>query len=188
MFQPGSLKTISDNKLITFAVGKQTKSRFVRAKEDAETRKRENEKDAAKIYDTFVKSFEDPGDSKIFVRGSTENSYEDNYSSKRSRLHDDSVNARLTHVSATDSNFGNKKVRELDKMLGELKSRHERSEAPVSEDCVFDGKGSFDNGDPNTTNIFVSHLATTVTGSIPLAVYGIPTVIMFDRRTTLRFI
>ena len=49
--QPGSLKTITDSKLATFAVGQQKKSRFQKAKEEAEAKKQKEVEEAAKIYD-----------------------------------------------------------------------------------------------------------------------------------------
>lgn len=72
--QPGSLKTISDNKLATFAVGQQKKSRFQKAREEAEERKRQEERETAKLYDSFVASFEGDGDGKTFVRGAASTS------------------------------------------------------------------------------------------------------------------
>lgn len=66
--KPGSMQSISEDKLATFAVGQQKKSRFQKAREEAEERKRQEELEASKIYDTFVASFEGSSDSKTFVR------------------------------------------------------------------------------------------------------------------------
>ena len=69
--QGGSMKTISDSKLVAFALGKQQKSRFQKAREEKEARKRQDEQEAAREYDSFVASFVDyeEGSSKVFIRG-----------------------------------------------------------------------------------------------------------------------
>lgn len=71
--QPGSLRTITETKLVSFAVGQQKKSRFQKAREDAEEKRKEEEKEAAKVYQSFVASFEvpDDGGGKTFVRGNS---------------------------------------------------------------------------------------------------------------------
>ena len=64
------MKTISDSKLVTFALGKQQKSRFQKAREEKEAKKRQDEQEAAREYDSFVASFVDEeGSSKVFIRG-----------------------------------------------------------------------------------------------------------------------
>ena len=68
--QPGSMKTISDNKLVAFAIGKQTKSRFQKAREEKEQKKKQDESEAALVYDDFVASFTNDDDgNKVFIRG-----------------------------------------------------------------------------------------------------------------------
>ncbi|KAJ1443332.1 hypothetical protein B484DRAFT_389608, partial [Ochromonadaceae sp. CCMP2298] len=68
-------KTISDSKLVTFAVGTQKKSRFQKAREDAVAKKSKDEQEAAKVYEGFVASFETEGGGgaggakQAFVRG-----------------------------------------------------------------------------------------------------------------------
>ena len=66
--QPGSLKTISKGKLATFAVGQQKKSRFQKAREEKEQRQKQEEAEAAKVYESFVASFEVDESSKTFIR------------------------------------------------------------------------------------------------------------------------
>lgn len=67
--KPGSMKTISQTKLATFAVGQQKKSRFQKAREEAEEKKKKEEEEAAKVYSSFVASFEaENSDGKTFVR------------------------------------------------------------------------------------------------------------------------
>lgn len=67
--QQGSLKTISDSKLVAFAVGQQKKTRFQKKREDEELKKRRDEEEAAKVYNSFVASFEDKDEHNTFVRG-----------------------------------------------------------------------------------------------------------------------
>jgi hypothetical protein len=69
--KPGSLKTISDNKLATFATGQVKKSRFQKAREEAEERKRQDQIEAAKAYEVFAASFDATESDKAFVRGGT---------------------------------------------------------------------------------------------------------------------
>ena len=67
--QPGSLKTISDSKLASFAIGQQKKSRFQKAKEEKDLKKRLEDEEAARVYDQFVASFEVHDGNKTFIRG-----------------------------------------------------------------------------------------------------------------------
>ena len=72
---PNSLTLLNENKLNNFVVGVQKKSRFQKAKENAEAKKKVEESEAAKVYDSFVASFaedESTGE-KIFYRGELEN-------------------------------------------------------------------------------------------------------------------
>lgn len=56
-----ALKKLTDSKLTTFALGQVKKSRFQREREEKELKKKQDEEEAAKIYESFVESFE--GDS-----------------------------------------------------------------------------------------------------------------------------
>lgn len=62
-------KQIADSKLITFAVGTQKKSRFQKAREEKELKKKLDDEETAKVYDSFVSSFTEEEDGKTFVRG-----------------------------------------------------------------------------------------------------------------------
>ena len=68
---PNSLTTLNENKITSFVVGVQKKSRFQKAKEEAEAKKKEEESAAAKVYESFVASFaeEDLSTGKSFIRG-----------------------------------------------------------------------------------------------------------------------
>ena len=67
--QPGSMRTITENKLATFAVGQQKKSRFQKAREDKETKKKLDDEAASVEYEKFVATFSEVDNSKTFVRG-----------------------------------------------------------------------------------------------------------------------
>ncbi|GAB9468342.1 hypothetical protein Gpo141_00005661 [Globisporangium polare] len=62
-----------------------------------------------------------------------------------------------------------KKRREIDQFLEELK---EREPVAPSMDEMGLGKGSFDHGDPTTTNLYVGNLAPTVTEEALEALFG----------------
>lgn len=67
---PGAIQTISDSKLVAFAIGTQKKSRFQKAREEQEAKRKQNELEAAKVYESFVASFNtDEEGVKKFVRG-----------------------------------------------------------------------------------------------------------------------
>lgn len=71
-----TLKNLSEEKLISFAIGSQKKSRFQKVREEQEAKKKQDEEEAAKVYKTFVQSFQDDDEEedgerggKRFVRG-----------------------------------------------------------------------------------------------------------------------
>jgi U2-associated protein SR140 len=67
--QPGSMKTITDSKLATFAIGQTKKSRFQKAREEKEQKKKLEDEEAARVYNSFVASFDVDESSKTFIRG-----------------------------------------------------------------------------------------------------------------------
>lgn len=69
-FESSSIQNLSGDKLLTFAIGQQKKSRFQKEREDKELKRKQDEEDAAKVYQSFVASFNDDGEdlSKRFVR------------------------------------------------------------------------------------------------------------------------
>jgi U2-associated protein SR140 len=125
---------------------------------------------------------EDETKGKAFVRGGTH---------QASRQSGDVY--RLKAKESTGAASAGKKVTEMDKMLQEIKQKDtelasrrqqaqsvqkpkkrraidefleemkERGPAPVSMEGVSMTKGSFDTGDPETTNLYVGNLAPTVT-------------------------
>lgn len=179
--QAGSLKTITDTKLVAFAVGNQKKSRFQKAREEQELKKKQEEQEAAKIYDDFVASFEDKSDKKTFVPagGSTSGSSSSKKSSEMERImeemkerdavreqrhqqqHHSSSRTSTTATSTNTTSSGTRKPRQIDAFLNEIKNR-DPSQAPIMED-EESMKGSFDTGDPSTTNLYVGNISPSVT-------------------------
>jgi U2-associated protein SR140 len=83
--KPGAMKTISDDKLATFVIGRQKKTKFQREKEEREAKKREAENEAAKVYESFVASFDgSSAENNTFIRGEVQDS---NYIVLPLRLH-----------------------------------------------------------------------------------------------------
>lgn len=66
---------------------------------------------------------------------------------------------------------GGKKLRQMDELFDEIKSKHETHNfksqiAPSLQNSSVESKGSFDTGDPTTTNLFVGNLNPQTTGTI----------------------
>ncbi|GMF42023.1 unnamed protein product [Phytophthora fragariaefolia] len=149
-------------------------------REDREAKKRQADEEAAKIYATFVASFDDEDETrgKAFVRGGTQDgarqSAGDVYRLRakepaaetgRKVSEMDKMLQEIKHKDADrtkqiQSGQKPKKRRAIDEFLEEMK---ERGPAPVSTEGASVAKGSFDTGDPETTNLYVGNLAPTVT-------------------------
>jgi hypothetical protein len=106
--KPGSLKTISKDKLASFATGQQKKSRFQKAREDREIKKKQEEEETAKIYEGFVNSFSDNDKSKTFLKSGG-----DLY-----KL--DSSNKSSSSISTTKP-YNKPKNSEMDRLFNEMK-------------------------------------------------------------------
>ncbi|KAG3243538.1 hypothetical protein PI124_g11648 [Phytophthora idaei] len=194
--QPSSLTSLTDDKLARFVLGQQKKTKFQKEREDREAKKRQADEEAAKIYATFVASFdnEDETKGKAFVRVGTQAAQGNSQSAPQSgdvyRL---KGKEQAAHFSSGE------KMSEMDKMLQEIKQKDaeqreqvqtmhrpkkrraidefleemkERGPAPISMEGVGMAKGSFDNGDPETTNLYVGNLAPTVTEEVLQAKFG----------------
>jgi len=164
------------------------KSKFQRIKEQREAEKRRAERETAELYASFAASFKSPsGNETSFVRGGIQNGPSEDANAKtrepyKFRRHHKGNGASQRHPSGSSSSvkpgisiFGGaddddeeeeapqpkKRKREMDVLLEELK-RNQASGA-TNHVPIFDTPGSFDNGDPNTTNIYVGNLPPTVT-------------------------
>ncbi|OWZ02278.1 U2-associated splicing factor [Phytophthora megakarya] len=188
--QPSSMTSMTDDKLARFVLGHQKKTKFQKEREDREAKKRQADEEAAKIYATFVASFdnEDESKGKAFVRGGMQAAHQSTLQSGDVyRLKDTEAAVFPGSVSA------GKKISEMDKMLREIKQKDveqmqhkdqlqakqmpkkrraidefleemkERGPAPVTMEGTGMTKGSFDTGDPETTNLYVGNLAPSVT-------------------------
>eukprot|EP01041_Mallomonas_annulata_P005425 gene5425-10875_t len=239
--QPGSLKTISDSKLATFAIGQQKKSRFQKAREEKELKKKQEDEEAAKVYDQFVASFEVQEGSKAFIRGGK---IQDNNDSdivqggkrgevykletkqrgagtemermleemkerddERAKRPSSATSSRISNASMSESpsrssgqnkdnhsfssslslsssqntnlNYGkpSDKNKNIDDFLQELKNKHESPSndyrtVPEIFTNTEPEKGSFDNGDPDTTNLYIGNLAPSITEELLYEVFG----------------
>ena len=192
--KPGSLKTITDSKLASFAVGQQKKSRFQKAREEAEAKKKEEELAAAKVYGEFVASFTTEDDSKTFVRGSGGGTTASRGSGGGGELYKLESKKPKTEMErmleemkerdvertnkqggggrdrpgGSSSSGGPRKERQIDDFLNEMKSRDVSGSSTSSVISGFssgpivtdpNAAGSFDNGDPNTTNLYIGNLS-----------------------------
>ncbi|CAH1244974.1 U2SURP [Branchiostoma lanceolatum] len=88
---PGSMKTISEQKLKAFSVGRMNQKKTLSKKEQEELKKKEEEKAAAQVFEEFVASFEDSASQgpKTWVRGNTINpeTKKETLSSKKGALY-----------------------------------------------------------------------------------------------------
>ncbi|CAH0520263.1 unnamed protein product [Peronospora belbahrii] len=191
--QPSSLTSLTDDKLARFVLGHQKKTKFQKEREDREAKKRQADEEAAKIYATFVASFdnEDETKGKTFVRAAAQNNqvstqhYDDVYRLKAKKtkafgldsFFADKRASEITHKVADQMQHQNqvtmmqmpKKRRAIDEFLEEMK---ERGPAPVLMEGSSMAKGSFDNGNPDTTNLYVGNLAPTITEEVLEAEFG----------------
>jgi len=202
--KPGAMKTISDNKLATFVIGQQKKTRFQKEKEAREAKRKQQLAEAADIYKDFVASFEGDGDSKTFVRGgahasedsaygprrgrggasssSSSSTYRMDGSSRRSAAKPKSEMERLLEEMKDKGGGGSSRSagsgfssapprpkRAIDSFLDEIKTR-QSSGRPPSPDPM--ARGSYDDGDPDTTNLYVGNLAPSMTEEALNDIFG----------------
>ena len=98
---------ISDSKLVSFAVGQQKKSRFHKSREEKEIKRKEEDKEAAKVYESFVASFADESSEKTFVRSGGSDYYRAKDQYKDKRPHNDPI---IGSGSIIDSSLNNIKI------------------------------------------------------------------------------
>ena len=155
-------------------------SRSKRRKEEAEAL--EN----GRVYDEFIASFQD-NSCMTFVRGGVQNDTSTSTSSGgtyrmdtgRKRKSSVDVNPFLVKAAQLSSSQPSKrrrrsrtssesKKRNMDSFLEELKNKHDngKEETNSSSYLMSSSKGSYDNGDPTTTNLHVGNLAPTVTENV----------------------
>eukprot|EP00051_Salpingoeca_urceolata_P029008 m.488678 g.488678 ORF g.488678 m.488678 type:complete len:591 (+) comp26016_c0_seq1:149-1921(+) len=184
---------IDESKLKAFTAGRMSvvqKTPFQLRKEEQERKKREDEKAAAAVFAEFAASFADDGPSgptQSFVREGGTGAYG---SRKRSRSPE-----RKKPVSAMDI-FDDeeeeapvkqeKKRSNMASFMEQLKRSQEHREArkerrpdgsvvdPLTEapPRSHGGGGSFDTGDPSTTNLFVGNLSPNMTEAVLAQTFG----------------
>eukprot|EP00981_Chlorochromonas_danica_P011536 scaffold4094_cov201-Ochromonas_danica.AAC.6 len=176
----GSLKNISDSKLVTFAIGQQKKSRFQKAREEQEAKKKQDDLEAAKVYESFVASFDvDEDGLKTFVRsgrapvaggGGGKKVWE----ADKPQL----PPLQLQQQQGQGQGHGGEVVKKekqqparrqaaLHDLLEEIQQANEDGEGTTRSVAVGGGgggeKGSFDTGDPQSTNLYVGNLSPATT-------------------------
>lgn len=219
--QPGSMKTITEKKLVAFAVGQQKKSRFQKAREEKEAKRKLDDEEAAKVYDSFVESFNVDGSSTgDFVRGAAGGGGEagtgpasayridGGRGSGRKMTEMESLMSEMKN-SRNDSsggvggggNKGTAGTRQIDEFMNELKMKQEGGGAAgVGNNLDYNSnmsvygagaslsigdqgsssaymhmppqKGSFDTGDPTTTNLHVGNLNPATTEEHLMELFG----------------
>ena len=94
-------------------LGQQKKTRFQKIREEKEQKIKEEEEAAARVFDSFVASFEvDDKDSKTFLRGSSGKSDDQDKSSNVYKLSSD--------ASKTKSSSGSGGAAEIDDLMNEI--------------------------------------------------------------------
>eukprot|EP01040_Poterioochromonas_malhamensis_P009251 gene9251-10040_t len=203
-----TLKNLSEEKLVSFAIGSQKKSRFQKAREEQEAKRKQDEEEAAKVYKSFVQSFQEDDDdeeegfdqrgSKKFVRGGAGGGrgngdvYRMSQSSSAGRPSKNSEMDKLMQEMKTSSSTSKesqpwqaekKPKREMDMLFEEIKNKHQGG-GPGGESGLFGSlteeeisfygldRGSFDNGDPHTTNLYIGNLNPTTTEEELVKLFG----------------
>lgn len=129
-----------------------------------------NQIEATKVYEDFVASFGGVNSSKscsTFVRGGANDKYTLGRGKKavpdvcQSEEDGKDTRKRRRRLRKEDESKKRKR-RDIDSFMKEIRERQERGEPPSFEDTP----GSFDDGDPNTTNLYVGNLAPSVTEEV----------------------
>lgn len=140
------------------------RSRFQREKEERELKRRQDESEAASVYETFVASFGADVSEQRFVRPGDEGP-SSSYAPQRA------APGETAHQPPAASSLRSRQKRQIDEFLVELKTRQASGESKLAaEEAVV--KGSFDDGDPSTTNLYVGNLAPTITEEKLTEVFG----------------
>ena len=197
--QPNSLDNVKDTTLQLFSGLKQKKTRFQKAKELANNQKKYEELQTSLVYNEFVESFEchdnnrnnNRNDSSISFRYSNNETYNfnnnDNTNKIQKQSHSYSIHDLPTSTTTTNSavhTSANKKPREIDNLLNEMKNRQNNPELYSDSSNSYNngnssgsgnGNGSTNShpntGDHATTNLHVGNLNPTMTGENSLYKY-----------------
>ncbi|KAJ1456486.1 hypothetical protein M885DRAFT_517228 [Pelagophyceae sp. CCMP2097] len=155
-------------------------NRFQRDKEEREKRGRDGAKEAAQVYEQFVASF-DADAPKTFVRSSEgHGSGEPDKTYRPPKMKSRAEMAALMGGGDEEEPVAKAgpKARAIDSFLEELKTK----QAAGGDDDVGEAhgsygatepKGSFDDGDPETTNLYVGNISPTITEEALGAKFGL---------------
>jgi len=173
-FQPGSLKTITTDKLATFAIGNNKKSRFQKLKEEKEAKEKAEAEAAAEVYNSFVASFEgddnDDDDNnrqnmpmKSFIKeGSSKTNNMDSLFNemKQKEIKNDSNNNNNNNNNNKQNFYNNEinnnksnRVKEMDLFLEELKNKNSNEKTYTSVEYE----------DDFSTNLYIGNINPNIT-------------------------
>ncbi|KAI8368741.1 hypothetical protein BD560DRAFT_132429 [Blakeslea trispora] len=174
------IKPIPASKLQAFTIGSYKKTAFQRHKEEADLKKQQENLEAAKVYAEFVASFEEPKPYQLgttsFVKSGTlmPRDATTEYTKPPSTLSMKPMSfvkaAGTPTTKPIEDNTPPKivpkaqKKRNLDSFLEEIKKGQEvRTKHDPKQPIEGDTIGSFDEGNPNTTNLYVGNINPTTT-------------------------
>jgi len=169
-FQPGSLKTITTDKLATFAIGNNKKSRFQKLKEEKEAKEKAEAEAAAEVYNSFVASFEgddnDDDDNnrqnmpmKSFIKeGSSKTKNMDSLFNeiKQKEIkndNDNNNNKQNLYNNEINNNKSNRVVKEMDLFLEEIKNKNSNEKTYTSVEYE----------DDFSTNLYIGNINPNIT-------------------------
>ncbi|CAM9257117.1 unnamed protein product [Chrysoparadoxa australica] len=177
---PGSKHSLTTGKIKDFKTGRHTVSRFQRDKEAAAEKQRQREKEVSSIFESFVASFEgESTDSKTFLQGGGGAAYTlgAGAGSKRGAAAPgkpmSEMEKMMQEMKARGGNkapvragqgpkaMGHTGPRQIDSFMQELKGRKEFGLDRFEETAA--SKGSMDDGDPTSTNLYLGHLSPVTT-------------------------
>eukprot|EP01031_Cornospumella_fuschlensis_P028329 gene28329-34204_t len=143
--------------MISFSLAPK-KNRFQKAKEEKEAKKRQDEQEAAQVYETFVQSFsaKDSDDyAKTFIKAGVGGDEEKAYRMDSGFL-DSSKTVRSSSPPSSSSRPAatKKREREMDKFLEEIRERQLALAQQPQPPPAAPEKGSYDDGG-HTTNIYI---------------------------------
>lgn len=165
-----SLDNLDTTKLQVLSGLKQKKTRFQKAKENAEKKKKLEELETSQVYDDFIASFGTNGEKTAF-RNSNNEEYEfknklvdNNKQTYAFSIHDLPPVSDRSNAHPSASNHSNKKVREIDSLFNEIKNRQHDPDT-INQFEKETRSGSFPTGDKLTTNLHVGNLNPSLTGT-----------------------
>ncbi|CAB0027865.1 unnamed protein product [Trichogramma brassicae] len=175
MSDKGLMKQLTEQKLKAFSIGTMGK-RPMSKKEVEEIRKKEQEQAAAQAFEEFVATFHNDNNknsSKVWVKAGTYDAGKRQEDTKeKGKLY--KPQPKMGDFGAPDSGPDYTKFlitsneRKQDR-LGKKEKRWRKKEKEI---MLGFTEGSFDNGDPNTTNLYLGNLNPKITEQQLMEIFG----------------